>query len=188
MNFFTSDWHFWHKNVAIHCPNTRYGDTPDQIVDNILTNIFEQTRPGDTLYNTGDASFGTADQTWIALSKIRDMGIDHHLIFGNHDKKIRADQKMQTLFSSCSDKKLIKIGKKEIVLSHCPFAAGQWDSAHYGSYHFHGHTHGGFSQPGFRSFDVGIDARPTGDMKLWSFDELDEILKVIPVIRRHHVT
>lgn len=183
--FFSSDWHMYHKKIKEYCPHTRRGDTLEQMVDMILTNISEQTRPGDVLYNVGDVSFGTADQTWHAMKKIQDMGIEHHLIMGNHDKTIRSDQSLQTLFDSVQDKKIIVVGRTQIVLSHIPFACGMWDSAHYGSWHFYGHAHGSYSMEG-KCMDVGIDTRPTGDMKMWSYEELKVIMDRQPVIKIHH--
>lgn len=55
---------------------------------------------------------------------------------------------------------------------------------HHGSYHLYGHVHGSVQIEG-RAMDVGIDARPEGDMKLWSWEEVDDILKVRE-IRSHH--
>jgi hypothetical protein len=33
--------------------------------------------------------------------------------------------------------------------------------------------------------DVGIDARPNGDMMLWDFDEIHEILVKRPIMTHH---
>jgi calcineurin-like phosphoesterase family protein len=184
--FFSSDWHLYHKNIKLFCPLTRKGESLQDMVDIILNNISEQMNPGDILYNIGDVSFGTREQTFNAMEIISTkMGIQHHLVMGNHDKVIRSDSKIQSMFKSVQDKIIINQGKKQIVLSHIPFASNQWDSAHYGSYHFYGHTHGSFKLPG-RCFDVGIDTRPEGDMKMWSYEELDAMMSAIPVIKEHH--
>ena len=36
--------------------------------------------------------------------------------------------------------------------------------------------------------DVGIDTRPTGDMKPWSWEEIDEILSKKEIIKHHGKT
>lgn len=183
--FFSSDWHFFHKKIHDFCPNTRRGDSPEAMTELILANIDEQTQPGDVLYNLGDVSFGTTEQTSKALSDIKSMGIKHHLIMGNHDKRIRSDNSLQSLFSSVQDKLVVSSGKQSVVMSHIPFASGMWDAAHYDSWHFFGHAHGSYTQPG-KCMDVGIDARPTGDMKLWSFDELKNLMDQQPTIKLHN--
>ena len=54
----------------------------------------------------------------------------------------------------------------------CGYLQGKWI---HGGYHLYGHVHGNLQLEG-RAMDVGIDARPTGDMKPWSWEEIDEIL------------
>lgn len=179
---FTSDWHLYHKKIQEYCPATRKGDTPEQMTEMILTNISEQSNYGDVIYNIGDVSFGTRQQTLDALRDIQKMGIKHHLILGNHDKRIRDDEVLQECFESVSDMKAITLGKQVIIMSH--FAYAIWDRKHYGSWHFFGHSHGGYQQEG-KCMDVGIDSRPTGDMKMWTYDELAEIMKHQPTGRHH---
>ena len=171
--FFSSDWHFFHKKIAEYCPHSRKGDTPEQMTDMILSNIRDQTVPGDILYNLGDVSFGTFGQTRDALKSIQKMQISHHLILGNHDRRIRSSSELRSLFSTVKDMDSLKIQSNNFVLCHFPMAT--WDRKNYGSIHLHGHTHGGFVQPG-KCMDVGIDTRTSGDMKMWS---LEEILKIM---------
>ena len=180
--FFTSDFHLWHKRIQEYCPHSRKGDTPEQMTDMILTNVSEQTKPGDVIYNLGDFSFGTFEQTENALCKIFSMGIKHHLILGNHDKRIRDSEMLKSNFESVGDMKVITLGKQVIIMSH--FAYSIWDRKHYGSWHFYGHSHGGFQQEG-KCMDVGLDTRPCGDMTLWSLEEVSKIMKDQPTGRHH---
>lgn len=180
--FFTSDWHLYHKKIQEYCPSSRKGDTPEQMTDMILTNVSEQAKPGDEIFNVGDVSFGTFEQTEKALLDIKRMGINHHLILGNHDKRIRDSSVLRACFESVGDMKAITLGKQVIIMSH--FAYSIWDRKHYGSWHFFGHSHGGYQQEG-KCMDVGLDTRPVGDMKMWTYDELAAIMKFQPTGKHH---
>jgi len=54
----------------------------------------------------------------------------------------------------------------------------------HGGYHLYGHTHGNYQHPG-RAMDVGIDSRPNGDMRPWSWEEIDEILSKKEAMPHH---
>ena len=180
--FFTSDWHLNHKRIKEFCPHSRKGDTPEQMTDMILTNVDKQTKRGDIIYNIGDISFGTEEQTVKALVDIKKMGVQHFLILGNHDKRIRDSTGLRSRFDWVGDMKCITLGNQVIVMNHFPYAI--WDRCHHGSWHLHGHSHGGYQQPG-KCMDVGIDTRTSGDMKMWSYDEVDQIMKFQSIVRHH---
>lgn len=171
--YFSSDWHLFHKKIQEYCPFSRKGNTPEQMTKMILENISSQTKPGDVIYNMGDVSFGSFDQTLDVLSKIKKMRVAHHLVLGNHDHKIRKDQVLQSKFDSVADMNTITITKQVIVMCH--FSMSLWDRKHYGAWHLFGHSHGGYQVPG-KSMDVGIDTRPCGDMTMWSFEEVKQIM------------
>jgi calcineurin-like phosphoesterase family protein len=105
------------------------------------------------------------------------------LIKGNHDHWI--DDGTSKYFESIHDYLKIIIDKKHVVLFHYPIA--EWDRAHHGGYHLYGHVHGNLQLEG-RAMDVGIDTRPTGDMKPWSWEEIDEILSKKEIIKHHGKT
>jgi calcineurin-like phosphoesterase family protein len=171
--FLTSDWHLYHKNIQKYCPTTRYGADHIEMTNLIVHTVFSQTKPGDIIYNVGDVSFGTYDQTHNILKLIKDAGIKHYLIRGNHDHNITSD--MHQYFEGVHDVLNLNLGRRStMVMSHFPFAV--WDRCHHGSFHVHGHSHGSFSAPG-RIMDVGLDTRPKGDMTMWELDEVVEILK-----------
>ena len=180
--YFTSDWHFYHKRIQEFCPHSRKGSTPEQMTEMIIENISAQTRPGDVIYNLGDVSFGTYDQTFAELTKIKKMDVQHHLVLGNHDRRIAHDKGLQALFTTVSQFKTISINKQLIVLCHYAMAA--WDKKHYGSVMLHGHSHGDLQLPG-KIMDVGIDTRPCGDMTLWPYEEIVEIM-THELIGQHH--
>lgn len=141
----------------------------------IVQGVLDTCKPGDTLYNLGDISFGSPAETVALLKKIRDAGIKHILIEGNHDKSL--SRECLDIFDSVHQKMNLKIDKKRIAVL-CHFPVDSWENAHYGSYMFHGHRHSAH-QPidNRRRMDVGIDTRPAGDMKPWNLDELMNILK-----------
>ena len=174
--FFTSDWHLNHRKIQEYCPFSRKGDTPEQMTEMILENISSQTKPGDVIYNMGDVSFGTFDQTLDTLSKIKKMRVAHHLVLGNHDHRIRKDQVLQSKFDSVADMNTITIAKQVIVMCH--FSMSIWDRKHYGAIHLHGHGHAAYQLPSTdKKMDVGIDSRPAGDMTLWPYEKIIDILK-----------
>lgn len=180
--FYSSDWHLFHKKIQEYCPYSRKGDTPEQMTEMILENISAQTRPGDVIYNMGDVSFGTFDQTLEALSKIKKMRVAHHLVLGNHDHRIRKDQVLQSKFDSISDINTVSVGRQVIVMCHYPMSV--WDRAHYNSWQLFGHSHGSHQATG-KSMDVGIDTRPGGDMTLWSHEEVKRIMDAQSNIKHH---
>ena len=180
--FWSSDWHIFHKRIQEYCPYTRQGETPEQMTEMIIHNISTQVKPGDVIYNLGDVSFGTEDQTESALKQIKKMRVQHHLIFGNHDKAIRKSQKLQDQFTSISDIKEITIDKQVFVMSHMKMTT--WNRSSYGSIHLHGHLHSTY-QPNFdRALDVGIDTR--GGMKMYSYEEVMSIMSFCKRQQFHH--
>ena len=171
-NFFSSDHHFFHKNIQSFCPTTRLGTTVEEMNELLIAQHNSRVCPQDTVYMLGDVSFGTAEHTKVVLSQLNGK---KHLIYGNHDQIIRRDVTIQSMFESVQDYKRIKIGKKHVMLSHFPMRS--WEMMQHGSYHLYGHCHGNLEHtPYGRSMDVGIDARP-GDMMPWSWEEIDAILK-----------
>jgi calcineurin-like phosphoesterase family protein len=177
--FFSSDHHFFHKNIKKFQPFSRKGDTIDEMNELIISAHNDRVSKNDVVFFLGDFSFGDSKQTYDILSR---MNGKKNLVYGNHDKIIRSNFHIQKLFESVQDYLRISVGKKSVVLFHFPIA--EFDSMHYGSYHLHGHTHGNFSHSG-RAMDVGIDTRPSGDMAPWTFEEIDEILKHQPIISHH---
>lgn len=173
--FFTSDWHLYHKKILEYCPHSRKGINSDQMSAMLLENIYEQTKSGDVIYNVGDVSFGTFEQTECALKSIKMMGVSHHLVYGNHDHNIRKSSILQGFFSSVGDMKTIKIGKN--VFDLCHMKKTTWDMCRYGSIHIHGHSHSTYQQVFDKCLDVGIDTRASGDMKMYSLDAVLGIMK-----------
>ena len=179
--YFTSDNHFFHKNIQKFCPKTRHGRDVKEMNEMMIYAHNERVRPNDLVYFLGDFSFGQADETKRVISRLNGQ---KHLIYGNHDKLIRADRSIQEMFESVQDYKITSIEKIKVVLFHFPMR--EWESMHHGAYHLFGHVHGNLDKkPHGRSMDVGIDTRPTADMAPWNFEEIHYLLKNKEVLSHH---
>lgn len=163
--FFTSDQHFFHKNILNLQRDTRLGDSMEEM-NELIIDIWNKTvKPDDRVDILGDFSFANADKTLNILNRLNGK---LYLTIGNHDHWQRAD--LNSFFQD--DHKLMRMEKfdgKCILMCHYPIAS--WDRMHHGSYHLHGHSHGRYKADG-RILDVGIDARPQKDMGLWHWDEI----------------
>ena len=175
--FFTSDTHLFHKKIIQFCPDTRKGETIEEMHELIIDKWNSQVGMTDTVYILGDFSFSSSKKTIPILSRLKGR---LHLVTGNHDFWVDDDSRQY--FESISDIKHIKIGNQKVVMCHYPTV--DWPNMSHGAYHFHGHTHGDLILEG-RAIDVGIDARPQKDMGLWSWEELDDLMQQRPVIPRH---
>jgi calcineurin-like phosphoesterase family protein len=179
MNYFSSDHHFHHRNIQKFCPDTRAGETVEEMNQLLIEAHNSVVNSDDEVWFLGDFSFGTAEQTKSIISQLNGQ---LNLVYGNHDKVIRGDQSIQKMFKSVQEYKRISVGRQSIVLFHYPIM--EWDSIHHGAYHLFGHVHGSLmSKPHGRSMDVGIDTRSNKDMKPWSFDEIDKILSERPILK-----
>jgi calcineurin-like phosphoesterase family protein len=179
--FFTSDLHLWHVNLLKFCPNTRKGSTELEMNEFLRETWNEQVSPEDTVYLLGDISWGTTADTIEFLNLLNGV---KHLVLGNHDTRINHSS-YKGVFASINIYREIKIDGINIVLFHFPII--EWNKMHHGSYHLYGHVHGKeLRAMGGRSMDVGIDARPTGDMKLWTWEEIHEILSKKPILFHHY--
>lgn len=176
-DWFTSDLHFWHKNILKFCPNTRKYETVEEMNRAIIKKWNEQVAPEDNVYILGDVFFCNAGQAIEILSQLPG---HKHLILGNHDQVIKDNATVRSFFDSISEYKVITRSGKKVVMFHYPI--WEWDKMHYGSYHLYGHVHGNSSVPG-RAMDVGIDGRE--DNGLWSWEEIDARLGKLE-IRDHH--
>jgi calcineurin-like phosphoesterase family protein len=177
--YFCSDLHFGHKNIFKFYPGTRFGDTIEEMNENIVKAWNSRVTPDDDVWNLGDLSFGNADNLIGLLGRLSGR---HHFIYGNHDKVVKKNAKIQSLFTSIQEYKELKIDNIPVILFHFPIA--QWNRQHYGSFHLHGHCHGSYIGRG-RIMDVGIDTRPNGDMAPWSWKEIKEILSSREIVKDH---
>lgn len=173
--FFTSDTHFFHKNIIRLC-NRPFADVKE-MHDTIVNNWNRVVLPEDEVYHIGDFSFGSRKQTHEILDRL--MG-KVHLIYGNHDQVVRKNKELQDRFVWCKELHELKIpdenahrGEQKIVLCH--YAMRVWNKSHHGAWHLYGHSHGSLPEdPNSLSFDIGVD--PNG-FKLLDLEDVEARMK-----------
>ena len=183
--------HFGHRNILKKfCPNTRFGKDEHEMNRLMIAKWQQQVAPEDTVYMLGDVFFCREPE---AISIINQLPGNKGLIYGNHDKVIYNSPELQSKFVSIQDYAEIDVKGTRVVLFHFPIA--EWNKMHRGAFHLFGHVHGGHDNHELvktsRMMDVGIDARPDGEMPyhgemaLWGWDQIYNILSKRP-IRKHH--
>lgn len=174
--WYSSDFHLFHRNIMKFCPYSRKGVDYIDMSNRIIQNMMDTVPHGDDLYILGDVSFGKYDET-LQLLKPLGHHCRMHLILGNHDKE--SDMRSMGVFQSVQDYLEISVNKRSVVMSHYPMKA--WNKGHHSSFHLHGHVHSGWQPVDTGRFmDVGIDTRAAGDMKPYSWAEIENILKHEP--------
>lgn len=144
---FTSDTHFYHKNIIEYCKRP-YGSV-EHMNDSLISNWNSVVDPDDDLWFIGDFSFGTVSETEEVLQRLHGR---KHLIAGNHDRYGRcAKLDWNKYFVSKQDYLRLKIDGHKLVLCHFPFHS--WER---GYINLHGHTHGSYESK-WMQHDVGVD-------------------------------
>ena len=167
--FFTSDLHFFHKNIIDYCD--RPFNSIEEMNQGIIDNWNSVVQPEDIVYILGDISFGKSDETIKLLEQLNG---ELHLILGNHDLPNKYIIPYLEFFESIDTLKEIKITEPQsqeilhITLCHYPMVA--WNRSHHGSLHLYGHVHGQYDNPESLSMDVGIDTHP--EFRPYSLNEV----------------
>lgn len=178
--FFTSDTHFYHRNILKFCPETRYGKDHFDMTEIMVQNWNDRVKPGDDIYHLGDFSFGSVEKTIEIVGRLHG---NIHLILGNHDNRHVLKRGSFPNIVSVDVYKELKIDNTKICLFHYPIF--EWNAMHYGAWSLHGHTHGSVQIEG-KSLDVGIDGPVNrGKMVPAAFEEVREWMKN-RTIRSHH--
>ena len=155
MIFFTSDPHFGHSNIIRTAQ--RPFDTVEEMDAALIRNWNERVSPDDEVYLLGDLTMRGPQYAMSILGQLNGMKF---LVRGNHDGFADRVSFDRSLFGWVKDyHKLIYQGV-QLILFHYPIA--EWDQAHHGSIHLHGHQHNpynlGNAKRGLRRYDVGVDA------------------------------
>jgi calcineurin-like phosphoesterase family protein len=146
-NFFTSDTHFFHKNIIKYC-NRPFVDV-DNMNKRMIKNWNAVVTNNDTVWHIGDVSFGKPGETLGILGALNGK---INLIPGNHDRVGRCVEK--DLAVRCNifpPYYLFKQNGFKFVLCHFPFSS--WER---GYINLHGHTHG-IHKSKYMQHDVGVD-------------------------------
>ena len=147
----TSDTHFGHKNIMKFCPESRPYTDVYEMNKTLVENWNSCVGENDIIYHLGDFAFMSAA---MLMSYLDELNGRIRLVHGNHDNVILKNRKVQEYFEWVKPYEEVKINKVRVVLFHYPIA--EWNGAHHGSVHFHGHLHS--NRVFGRSMDVGCDS------------------------------
>lgn len=134
MNFYTSDLHFFHKNIC-NLTDRNTVTNPENHTQWLIDLWNFQVSEYDTVYVLGDFSFGNLEKTKEVIQKLKGNIV---LILGNHDKesdiKLLYNSELIYFYFNYLE---IKIEGVKTCMSHYPMVS--WNKKHYGSYMLHGH-------------------------------------------------
>lgn len=147
--------------------------------ERLIKNWNSQVSDEDNVYHLGDFSFMNPHETKKILARLNGK---IHLVTGNHENMLK-DRSVHQYFESIKDQRFVTIDGIFVHMLHYPIL--EWNKMHHGSFHLFGHVHGkDMGIPG-KAMDVGIDARPNGDMMLWTWEEIVKYMEHRPVMGHH---
>lgn len=112
--WFTSDNHFFHKNVIKHC--NRPFETVTEMHEKMIEEWNKRVKTNEHIYVLGDFAFAG----WTLQKKLLDRLQGHKiLIKGNHD--LAAHKMLAAGFNEVHENVWITIGNKRVLVSHFPF-------------------------------------------------------------------
>ena len=172
MFYYTSDQHFYHKNILKFCQGrANLWNDVDEMNEGLIENWNSVVNDDDTVFSLGDICFGNIDIVNRLKGKIV-------LVQGNHDKvNVLKSDRFETIVPYLE----IKDNNKKIILCHYKFEC--WNMSHHGSFHFYGHSHG--MRPGDNQCcDVGVDSEFTNFTPV-NFAQISEYLETQPVRKEY---
>lgn len=178
MIHFTGDTHFNHARLMELYPARGVYTCVDDMTENLIAIWNRDIGPKDTVYHVGDFSMG---DDAAGISVLRRLNGHKYLVPGNHDKRILRNPEFvagwKEVLPALSE---IKINKERIVLCHFPI--WEWNKAHRGAWHIHGHVHGKPTGIPGKILDVGIDGNA---LRPYNWDTVKEFMDSRP-LRTHH--
>ena len=157
--WFTSDLHFWHKNICKYC-NRPY-ENIEEMNQAIIDNWNSVVKDDDTVFLLGDMGFCGYEKLKPLMEQLKGYII---LIQGNHDpdkivRKLLDDEIIKECYTL---RNITIIGDEECPnqeLTICHFPMIDWYSKERGAWMIHGHQH---QLPHMTScstahWDVGLD-------------------------------
>lgn len=169
--WFTSDLHFWHKNICKYC-NRPYSSV-EEMNEAIIANWNSVVKDDDTVFVLGDLGFCGYEKLEPLMARLKGK---KYLIQGNHD----SDKIVAKLWEADIIEEYYKLttitieGDEELpeqMLTLCHFPMIDWYNKEKGAWMIHGHRH---ELPGTPScsiahWDVGVDKN---NMTPISFEQL----------------
>lgn len=189
MRWFTSDFHFGHRNVIQYC--NRPFASVEEMNEKLVQIWNAQVAPTDTVYFLGDFSLNPRYSKEFT-NRLNGTKI---LIHGNHDatfphkynrKQVKMLQRyIEDGWTSIHDRLVLLLTNgRNVLLSHMPYTPAEGDKLNYdvryldyrpkdeGMFLLHGHLHKRYLKYG-RMIDVGID----GSFKLLSEDDITALMR-----------
>ena len=161
--FFTSDQHFYHKNVIKYC--NRPFNSVEEMNEEIILRFNSVINNNDLCYFIGDVAFiHSVKETIMLLKKLNGFKI---LIVGSHDE---VTKNVNGIFVKKTPLLQIKYNKNQITLCH--YNMRVWPASHYNSIQLFGHSHGNLNPVG-KQYDVGVDSNNFSPI------HIDDVLKII---------
>jgi len=158
MNWFTSDTHFYHKNVIEYC--NRPFATVEEMNEKLIERWNLCVKPDDTIYHLGDFIFAGRNKLRPILDRLNGQII---LVQGNHDHSDHV-----RLFKKVIPSLGIEIAQRNVNLSHYPYwydpleqldGGGRYKERRLidnGEWLLHGHVHHHWKFKA-RMINVGVD-------------------------------
>lgn len=157
--WFTSDLHFWHKNVCKYC--NRPFESLEDMHEALINNWNSVVQDDDTVFCLGDIGFCGIEKLRPLLSRLKG---NIYLIQGNHD----SDSTIHSLYNEhliTNFDKLLQVtitGDLECPdqdLTLCHFPMIDWYNKERGAWMVHGHQHQLPETPScsYKHWDVGVD-------------------------------
>lgn len=178
MIHFTSDNHFFHKNVMTY--SNRPWETVEEMNEGMRKQWNRQVQPNDTVWMLGDVGFA---KTSILAPFLNTLNGKKHLVYGNHDEYLMKDEERllaDGVFQSMQYYKELRHNGYQFMMFH--FAGRTWNKAQHDSIHLFGHTHG-YLAPRGKSVDVGVDDKSITDE--YRPISIDEIIAFMDARQRH---
>lgn len=169
--WFTSDLHFWHKNICKYC--NRPFETMEEMNQALIDNWNSVVKEDDTVFVLGDMGFCGYDKLEPLMSQLNGK---KYLIQGNHD----SDKIVFRLYEANIIEGYYKMHEVTIIgdeecpdqqLTLCHFPMIDWPNKERGAWMIHGHQHQLPDTPSCstKHWDVGVDRN---GLKPISFEQL----------------
>ena len=169
--WFTSDLHFWHKNICKYC--NRPFETMEEMNQALINNWNSVVKEDDTVFVLGDMGFCGYDKLEPLMSQLNG---NKYLIQGNHD----SDKIVFRLYEANIIEGYYKMHEVTIIgdeecpdqqLTLCHFPMIDWPNKERGAWMVHGHQHQLPETPScsVMHWDVGVDKN---NLKPVSFEQL----------------
>ena len=193
MIYFTSDTHFYHKNIIDYCARPVLSNTINEMNEILIYRWNERIKQDDEVYHLGDFAFCSNEKRATIIKLLNGV---KYLIRGNHDPKrdewwrdagfqwVRDYYKLAVHDNYQDEEGKLQQYHQPIILCHYPILS--WDGMAHATWHLHGHCHGSIDQSwnktGLR-MDVGVD---TNNLYPYSYEEIKKKMVMRTVVPVDH--